>query len=245
MAIGDESSLHRDVTEHASNASSAPCSPRRPPRPELKPNNVTSTERPPISGRSYSVTDSEGSDHPSEHGSDEEEEQHEYILKSLMSSRDLKAAASSGRKCPVLDRTHSARSLSSTSPLDRTYSARSLCSTAETDSSTSIVDDKTWKTLDSVHSKASTTAPTMSELGESSMDFNDSCCSFASFGGSDGSLNDSSPDLSLQRAAFTRLVEEPTPRRIMMKTQSLRTVKRGMSFRGTGLSLIEESNSLD
>lgn len=116
--------------------------------------------------------------------------------------------------------------------------------------------DKTWTTLDSIHSRASTSergsgsamdvgGALMDTVGNSSMDFNDSCCSFASFGGSDSSLNDSGSDLSLQRAAFTRLTEEPTPRRVLMaKTQSLRLM-RARSYRGSSLTLIEESNSLD
>lgn len=120
--------------------------------------------------------------------------------------------------------------------------------------------DKTWTTMDSIHSRASTSergsatganlmevnGNLMDRVGNNSMDFNDSCCSFASFGNlSDSSLNDSGNDLSLQRAAFTRLSEEPTPRRVLMdKTQSLRMM-RARSYRGSSLTLIDESNSLD
>ena len=87
----------------------------------------------------------------------------------------------------------------------------------------------------------------MIDFGNGSMDFNDSCCSFASFGGNDSnsSLENSGSDLQMQRAAFTRLSEDPTPRRMLMKTQSLR-MKRGMYMRETStLKLIDESNSLD
>ena len=176
------------------------------------------------------------------------------------SNRSLRSTG----KHEELDRTHSSRSLSCN---DRGFSARSLSSNSRAHSSRSldsddslddggaltsvhstvgdlpgdILEKKAWDTMDSVHSGTQA----MSDFGNGSMDFNDSCCSFASFGGSDSDLDNSASDLGQQRAAFTSLAEQPTPRRMMLKSQSVRGMKRGMSFRGTGLSLIEESNSLD
>lgn len=108
-------------------------------------------------------------------------------------------------------------------------------------------EDKSWKNLDSVHSRQSNGAGGNGEHNQQNTDVNsnDSCASFASFGGhSSGELGDSCEDLSIQKAAFTNLKEEITPRRVLLKAQSVR-LKKGVSFRNSNLTLIDESNSLD
>lgn len=170
------------------------------------------------------------------------------------SQRSLRSSSKGGGG-EDLDRTYSSRSLSCA---DRTVMTGATLDDSDPSwttgssihsSATEFSDKKNWDNMDSVHSSTAGGAAgvniSLSEFGNGSMDFNDSCCSFASFGGSDSDLDGSANDLSVQRAAFTSLVDQPTPRRIMLKSQSVRTIKRGMSYRGTGLSLIEESNSLD
>ena len=267
MAVVDESnslsnSLHDSQHDRTSNQS---CS-----SPRQRQEAVTEDEEPKRVSYDPEVVSLDPVKNDDESEYSDEEEANDYLLDSLLRGpvKPSDPTESIGRPSMPrrndLDRTYSNRSLrSKTTDLDRTYSSRSLaCSTASDAGSTTRGEDdkpwgttslhssaseideaKNWQGMDSVHS--STAANTMSEFGNASIDFNDSCCSFASFGGSDGDLNASSEDLSLQRAAFTNLADQPTPRRIMLKSQSVRTMKRGMSYRGTGLSLIEESNSLD
>ena len=129
----------------------------------------------------------------------------------------------------------------------------------------SAQEEKAWQHMDSVHShNKGYTNPYLlnnNDMNNSydSMDFNDSCASFASFGGCDsegnnslngsknGSLNDSAEDLSLERANFCRLEAEatiiPKPNRPRMcRVPSVR-LNRGPSFRQTSLQFIEEKES--
>lgn len=135
----------------------------------------------------------------------------------------------------------------------------SWCNLDSVHSRKDVFDDlRQWQKLDSIHSRGSIVAVPMDGgiLGGTSRssntnnsDMNDSSnCSFASFGESfDGSPSgDDDADkahlasLLLAREAFTQLQEEPTPRSVLMKQQSMR-LKRGASYRGS-LSLIRETN---
>jgi hypothetical protein len=122
-------------------------------------------------------------------------------------------------------------------------------------------EEKSWVHMDSVHiiNKGHATPYLNNSLNGSneSMDFNDSCASFASFcgGGSDdgenskSSSNDSkNGDLSMERAAFCNLeTESIIPKRrppaVMSRAPSVR-MNRGPSFRQTSLQLIEEKDDL-
>lgn len=119
-------------------------------------------------------------------------------------------------------------------------------------------EEKSWVHMDSVHSNTGYANPYLSNSlngSNDSMDFNDSCASFASFGGggsddgenSKSSLNDDSKsDLSVERAAFCRLeTESITPKRrpMMSRAPSVR-LNKGPSFRQTSLQLIEEKDDL-
>jgi hypothetical protein len=127
-------------------------------------------------------------------------------------------------------------------------------------------EEKSWMHLDSVHSntnKGYANPYLNNSLNASgdSMDFNDSCASFASFGGgsedgennnSKSSLNGSSlaesESLALATAAFCRLeTESIIPKRrppaIMSRAPSVR-LNKGPSFRQTSLQLIEEKEDL-
>jgi hypothetical protein len=153
----------------------------------------------------------------------------------------------------------------SNSSLGASNTTTALDSSFEDNSSVHSKSDleEAWKSMDSVHSTRSTRSTRStskddqqgaavlyqkntpsagsSSLNEfnGSMEFNDSCCSFASFGGgSDSSLDDSGI-----KAAFMDL-EPVRQQRVLHKTHASQ-MKRGMSFRGSSLTLIDESNSLD
>ena len=87
-----------------------------------------------------------------------------------------------------------------------------------------LSEEKAWKNLDSVHSHKSDLSALASHPGgpnnngsfNNSFDFNDSCASFASFGGSEeggsrSSLNDSIGELAEAKAGFCNL-DKPEPR---------------------------------
>ena len=179
---------------------------------------------------------------------DDDEQQSDYLVNShlnrdVQNKLSLNTTVSSGER-NIMNATLNSSFGSQISDLDRSLKDHSsVHSQTRTPCS---AEGNAWNTLDSVHTCSSTNPHNnMTDLGNASMDFNDSCCSFASFGDSSSNLSDSNnAELNLQRAAFTRLNEEPTPRRVLMKTHSLR-MKRGISFRGTALSLIEESASLE
>jgi hypothetical protein len=130
-------------------------------------------------------------------------------------------------------------------------------------------EEKSWIHLDSVHSaKGGYTNPYLNNslnASGDSMDFNDSCASFASFcggGSEDGENNNGSKsslnggngssserDLALATAAFCRLetesiiVPKRRPPAVMMRAPSVR-LNKGPSFRQTSLQLIEEKDDL-
>lgn len=103
----------------------------------------------------------------------------------------------------------------------------------------SIEELREWSSLDSIHSRVSSSAYLDDDEGSS--DFNESGTSFASFGGSDDSANNDDVAATVASKQFTKLAEAPTPRQVLMKQQSYR-MTRGASFRGS-LSLIQESSS--
>lgn len=108
--------------------------------------------------------------------------------------------------------------------------------------SSSNLDDAKWKSMDSVHSR--TSAATAPVKGNTLEEFNDSCDSFASFGSDGDDDEDDDKGLSLQRAAFTKLMDDTDSKpknKMLMRSQSLSGFRRGGSFRGTGLDLIEET----
>jgi hypothetical protein len=109
--------------------------------------------------------------------------------------------------------------------------------------------DKNYRSMDSGHSRQSelgsvashpTLPPTMNMSFNASMDFNDSCASFATFGGDDSfgdskaNLDDSG-ELSEQRAAFVKLESESPPSSRRIDRASLRFAA------PPTLQLIEES----
>ena len=113
-------------------------------------------------------------------------------------------------------------------------------------------EEKTWTTLDSVHSKASTRIDQGCHAS-----FNNSTESFNSFGGSSGTLDAYDlEELRESQAEFKKLDESPSPNRLLdsepskQRQQFLLTSRsastrmmRGPSFRGS-LTLINE-DSLD
>lgn len=128
----------------------------------------------------------------------------------------------------------------------------SWCNMDSVHSRASVFDDfRKRKDLDSAHISLESTAGESSKKGDnnvSNSDFNDSSCSFASFGMSsnndDGDddedyQNDLAAIISASKA-FTGLQEEPTPRAVLMKQHSMR-LNRKASYRGS-LSLIQENN---
>lgn len=104
-------------------------------------------------------------------------------------------------------------------------------------------DEKSWKTMDSVHSRCS--SGHILNNSDDSFNYNDSCASFASFDDSGSDLHDSIDEI---KDAFTDLDETPSVPSIpsparrtgLMKSSSMR-FQRAPSFRGT-LSLIEEKD---
>jgi hypothetical protein len=226
--VDDPNSLHQDRTEHASNQSySSP----------LKPESKTPADL--IIGSNVSKENDDEVGIDEDLDEDDDEDRSNYLFDSILKRPTA--------RFDDMERTLSARSLSSAKQLDEDTSWNTNSSVHSSTSKTDICSEqnKSWKTMDSVHTTASGQGSgAMADAGNASMDFEDSCCSFASFGDSDSTLDFSGPDLSIQRAAFTRLSEDATPRRMLMKSESLR-MQRGVSFRGTGLALIEESDSLD
>jgi hypothetical protein len=106
-----------------------------------------------------------------------------------------------------------------------------------------VADEKTWDSMDSVHSRASTV---LCSAGNSECDdsfnYNDSGDSFASFGESFSELSESVSEIKDAFTDLTELPKAPPPRRApLMKSNSLRFT-RGASFRGS-LSLIDETSS--
>jgi hypothetical protein len=112
------------------------------------------------------------------------------------------------------------------------------------ENSLSASDEKTWDSMDSVHSRASTVASQYFSAGNSSYDdsfnYEGSNDSFASFGDSFNEL--SSAAVAKIKDAFTDLDEKPKPppprRAPLMKQNSLR-FQRGASFRGS-LNCVQE-----
>ncbi|GAX11439.1 hypothetical protein FisN_22Lh123 [Fistulifera solaris] len=103
-------------------------------------------------------------------------------------------------------------------------------------SRTDLEDEKSWQKLDSVHSRSSVARSACfdhsGELDDSNSS-NDSETSFASFD-SEGE----EAELSAQKAAFTNLSDESTPRTVLFNTQRMRNT-------GTSLSFIDEKSSLE
>jgi hypothetical protein len=111
----------------------------------------------------------------------------------------------------------------------------------------SAADEKTWDSMDSVHSRASTVTSQYFSAGNSgnsddSFNYDGSNDSFASFGDSFNEL--SSAAVEEIKDAFTDLDEKPKPppprRAPLMKQNSLRFT-RGASFRGS-LNCVEEKS---
>lgn len=108
-------------------------------------------------------------------------------------------------------------------------------------------EEKSWTTLDSVHSRASTIRDPVpggggSGSGSLSGSLDSSSDSFASFGASNGGLegvDDLDDDLRESQAEFMKLEDAPKRNLLLSRSSSVR-MKRGPSFRGT-LSLISES----
>jgi len=106
-------------------------------------------------------------------------------------------------------------------------------------------EEKSWNKMDSVHSKASTVQSGLLESGNASFDFNDSMASFASFGGSDSDLGESTSSLSEHRATFTLLQEDttlppPRARSLLLSRSASTRMSKGLSFRRGSLTLIDE-----
>mmetsp|Transcript_2997 Transcript_2997/g.8459 ORF Transcript_2997/g.8459 Transcript_2997/m.8459 type:complete len:190 (+) Transcript_2997:159-728(+) len=114
----------------------------------------------------------------------------------------------------------------------------------------STEEEKSWNRLDSVHSTNSYgTGKCMDGMNGSSNDslaFDDSCASFASFGGSAGEEpGDSMSDLlAEEKASFTNLEPEVTPRRKLLAKPPSNKMIRAPSYRGSNLQLIQESDDL-
>jgi hypothetical protein len=114
------------------------------------------------------------------------------------------------------------------------------------ETSLSAIDEKTWDSMDSVHSRASTVTSQYFSSGggtsEDSFNYDGSGDSFASFGDSFNEL--SSAAVEEIKDAFTDLDEKPKPlpprRAPLMKQNSLRFT-RGASFRGS-LNCVEEKS---
>jgi hypothetical protein len=114
----------------------------------------------------------------------------------------------------------------------------SLSVGSDAEASDAFGEEKSWKTMDSVHSRTSTLSHTcMSGNNEDSFNYDGSGDSFASFGDSKSDLSASVAEI---KDTFTDLNEGPPPprRTQLMKSSSMR-FQRASSFRGT-LSLIEE-----
>jgi hypothetical protein len=112
------------------------------------------------------------------------------------------------------------------------------------ETSLSAIDEKTWDSMDSVHSRASTVTSQYFSAGnsaEDSFNYDGSGDSFASFG---DSFNECSAAIEEIKDAFTDLDETPKPppprRAPLMKQNSLRFT-RGASFRGS-LNCVEEKS---
>mmetsp|Transcript_20552 Transcript_20552/g.43068 ORF Transcript_20552/g.43068 Transcript_20552/m.43068 type:complete len:186 (-) Transcript_20552:1610-2167(-) len=118
----------------------------------------------------------------------------------------------------------------------------------------STEEEKSWNYLDSVHSKNSygaggkymSDAPKNNfNASDNSLTLDDSCASFASFGGSSTGDDDSASDILDQKAAFCNLEPEMTPRRKLLAARKPSTrMIRAPSYRGSNLQLIQESDDL-
>jgi hypothetical protein len=128
--------------------------------------------------------------------------------------------------------------------MGRTSSSKSLlsCGIGSDSGSLGRGEEKSWKTMDSVHSRCSTLNSKLNS-SDDSFNYNDSCASFASFNDSGSDMNDSMNEL---KDAFTKMNDNepvvsslPPPRRVPLTKSSSMRFNRAASFRGT-LSLIEE-----
>lgn len=169
---------------------------------------------------------------------DFDESNHNFLYNQLLNP--MKSGLPPQGMRGTLDRKSSSRSLQDLSgrslDCDDDKSWNTLSSVH---SRTDIEDEKSWQKLDSVHSRSSVAR---SACFDNSDDLNDSASlddsgtSFASF-----DSGSEEAELSAQRAAFKSLAEEPTPRTVLMRSQS----QRGMMRNGNTLSLIDEKSSLD
>mmetsp|Transcript_5154 Transcript_5154/g.6716 ORF Transcript_5154/g.6716 Transcript_5154/m.6716 type:complete len:189 (-) Transcript_5154:2325-2891(-) len=116
-------------------------------------------------------------------------------------------------------------------------------------------EEKSWNYLDSVHSRTSYCAGkyymdgnnnNSNDASSDSLTLDDSCASFASFGGSGGGDDDSEcSDHMVEKAAFTNLEPEMTPRRKLLAIQRPSTrMIRAPSSRWSNLQLIKEGDDL-
>lgn len=109
-------------------------------------------------------------------------------------------------------------------------------------------EEKSWNHLDSVHSKSSYGAGSKYKsqgagFDESGQSWEDSCSSFASFGGSAGGGDDDSEssDHAYEKAQFKNLEPEMTPRRRLLAARKPSSrVLRTPSYRGSNLQLVPE-----
>lgn len=100
----------------------------------------------------------------------------------------------------------------------KSYLSNFFDNTAQQLKALSIDEEKSWTTLDSVHSKSSVSTSNTPNGSNSNLltveqgikSFDDSCASFASFGGSSDSdlLSNSESDLLTEKANFTRLNDD-------------------------------------
>jgi len=131
------------------------------------------------------------------------------------------------------------------------------------DRSLGVLDEiNSWNHLDSVHSSRvsntlqveqllnnnNNTDGSASNNDSSSKNFNDSCNSFASFGGSSDADSDDLHEIEAAVQALSQKFQNvqedvPTPRALLLKQQSYR-MQRGASFRGS-LSLIQETTAMN
>jgi hypothetical protein len=121
----------------------------------------------------------------------------------------------------------------------RGTSMRQLYETAP--SQRSLNPDSAWYSMDSVHSTRMIDSNDDEKNDSSLVSMNTSSSSFASF---EESGDDDIATVAVASREFTQLAEAPTPRTFLLKQQSSR-LRRGASYRGSSLALIDETMNLD
>lgn len=237
MAVVEESStFQNDLTDHGSNAGCSSSSIVQETR-KLSLNNTEENAKQSDVEKLSAAFACVKNEQEEEDDEDFDESNHNFLYNQLLNPSKANQRPQFMRE--TLDGKATSRSLQDPSGPSLDDDDKSWNTLSSVHSRTDLEDEKSWQKLDSVHSRSSVARSgcfdSSGDLGDSSSS-NDSGTSFASFDSDSGEA-----ELSIQRAAFTNLSEESAPRPVLMGSSQRSSVMR----HGTGLSLIDETSSLD